>query len=81
MATKKKTPRRVPLTPGDAIRLTRAEAEASLVRQQFMLASRAVQGIMDSILAGTLKDGEQPVEWTLEVDGDKAELVEVAPDE
>ena len=72
MTAKKKTPRRVALTAGQAMQLQAAVMEARA-------AEARTQAVMDGILAASA-NGEPAAQWTLEVNGDDVTLVEVLPD-
>ena len=71
MTAKKKTPRRVVLTAGQAMQLQAAVMEARA-------AAARTQAVMDGILAAST-NGETAAQWTLEVNGDDVALVEVLP--
>ena len=81
MTPKKKIePRRIILTAGQAVRLQRESTHLSALYAEVEAARRRTQVIMDEILIKHDQNGNPPSNWTLEVDGDKVELVEVLAD-
>ena len=73
MTAKKKTPRHVPLTAGQAMQLQAAVMEARAAEER-------MQSVVGAILAASTIEGPS-TGWNLEVNGDDVALVEVLPDE
>ena len=80
MTTKKKNQRRIELKAAQAVLLTREEAKVAAALGEYQVALRNAQAVLGEILSPHLKNGEEPVGWELVLDGDKAELVEIASD-